>query len=110
MTKDTFNLPIICVFQPHTYTRTRTLFNKFLNCFKGAEEVHIIDTYSARENYDYLGSAARLVCELKEKGENVFGIYARENFLKQLKKMPINDSVILFLGAGNIEDVAKKLV
>ncbi|MGE5678239.1 MAG: UDP-N-acetylmuramate--L-alanine ligase [Pseudomonadota bacterium] len=40
---------IWCVFQPHTYTRTRTLFDEFSDAFHDADNVIITDIYAARE-------------------------------------------------------------
>ncbi len=37
------------VFQPHTYTRTKTLFDDFTTCFTDADVVFITDVYAARE-------------------------------------------------------------
>lgn len=39
---------VYCVFQPHTYTRTKTLFDDFVSVFKGASPL-ILDIYAARE-------------------------------------------------------------
>ena len=38
-----------CVFQPHTYSRTKTLFNQFLETFDLADTVLITDICAARE-------------------------------------------------------------
>ena len=37
----------ICVFQPHTYTRTKTLFNEFTEAFNEADELVLMDIYAA---------------------------------------------------------------
>ena len=44
---------ILCVFQPHTYSRTYYLYNEFVSCFKDASEVIITDIYPAREENVY---------------------------------------------------------
>jgi len=41
---------IWCVFQPHTYTRTKSLWKDFVNCFKDVDYLVINDIFaSARE-------------------------------------------------------------
>ena len=40
---------IYCVFQPHTYTRTKLLFNNFSEAFGDADKIIITDIYAARE-------------------------------------------------------------
>lgn len=43
---------IVVGFQPHTYSRTKILFEDFLTCFEYADEVWIMDIYAAREAHD----------------------------------------------------------
>lgn len=40
---------VVCVFQPHRYTRTSQLWTTFADCFEAADEVIITDVYSAGE-------------------------------------------------------------
>ncbi|MDD6308875.1 MAG: UDP-N-acetylmuramate--L-alanine ligase [Clostridia bacterium] len=47
------------VFQPHTYTRTKTLFPQFVSALSGADPF-ILDIYAAREKDTGLVSAAQL--------------------------------------------------
>jgi UDP-N-acetylmuramate--alanine ligase len=42
------------VFQPHTYSRTKTLWDEFTACFAQADHVIVLDVYAAREK-DTLG-------------------------------------------------------
>lgn len=55
----------LILFQPHTYSRTASLFNKFVNCLSMAKELVLFETYAAREKYDYKGSAKRLSENIK---------------------------------------------
>jgi len=41
-----------CIFQPHTYSRTKTLFNDFAKAFYHADKVIIADIYSASREKD----------------------------------------------------------
>lgn len=43
---------IVVGFQPHTYSRTKILFDKFVSCFKDADIVWIMDIFAAREAND----------------------------------------------------------
>ena len=40
---------VVCVFQPHRYTRTSQLWTSFAHCFEAADEVIVTDIYSAGE-------------------------------------------------------------
>ncbi|ETJ15841.1 UDP-N-acetylmuramate-L-alanine ligase, partial [human gut metagenome] len=37
---------VYCVFQPHTYTRTKTLFDEFTHCFNECDELILMDIYA----------------------------------------------------------------
>ncbi len=53
---------IWCVFQPHTYTRTKALLNEFASALSIADHVVLADIYAARET-DTLGISSRTLCE-----------------------------------------------
>ena len=107
--KETYSRPVVGVFQPHTYTRTKTLLNKFLTCFDDCSLIYIIDTYAAREPYDYLGSSEYLALKLKETKNNVQGSFSFEQFIKEYEKAGIKNSVIMFLGAGDIKEYLNRI-
>lgn len=99
--KSVFDSDYLTVFQPHTYSRTKLLFNKFISVLSGENAV-IFKEYSARENYDYLGSASRLSKRLK----NSIYIEDLNGLLDTIKTSKKNN--ILILGAGNLYDKIKK--
>ena len=102
---------LIVVFQPHTYTRTKTLMDEFMNCFNCCDLLVIIKTYSAREKEVIGGRAIDLYENLKNTGKfNGKILYfddfdSTENFLNNFIKSKDN---VLFLGAGNIERLAQR--
>ncbi len=49
-----------CVFQPHTYTRTKALFSQFVNVLSKAERVIFTDIYAAREKDTGIVHASQL--------------------------------------------------
>lgn len=49
--------PVWAVFQPHTYSRTKALWDEFASCFGQADHVVVLDIYAARET-DTLGVTA----------------------------------------------------
>ena len=48
---------VICAFQPHTYTRTKALFEDFVQELQIADVVVLTDIYAAREQ-NTIGSTA----------------------------------------------------
>lgn len=99
---------IFVLFQPHTYSRTKTFLKEFNKCFDNADEIGILKTYSAREKYDKTASAKALYNQLAKTKKNVwyFNSFkcAYEHILNNFK---LADTIIL-LGAGNIDKLADK--
>ncbi len=93
------------VFQPHTFSRTRLLMEEFVALLRGAENVMVYKTYPARERYDEEGSGETLA-------RKVGCLYADN--VKQLayflKGTFSAGDTALFLGAGDIYQIARYLV
>lgn len=96
---------VFVIFQPHTYSRTKNLFQDFTAVLSSMPNLLIYRTFAAREYFDDAGSALRLSQAVKKSryGDDVRDI---RDFLKQAKK----GDTILFLGAGDIYEIAKFLV
>ena len=103
-TKSFYKGKLLIVFQPHTYTRTKTLMTQFINCFKNFCNVVIFKTYSAREKYIKSGSAKTLA-------QNINAKYFNNNKeIKEYIMQKVNQHYgVLFLGAGNIDQLAKNI-
>ena len=93
---------LYCIFQPHTFTRTQLLLNKFAESFTEADKVIVTDIYAARELDNGAIHSRDLVNAISLKG--VDAIYLEsfnevENFI--LNNAKEND-IIITMGAGNI--------
>lgn len=58
---------LVLVFQPHTLTRTRALFDDFVSALRAPEQVAVLDVYAGRESDDLAErriSLATPVCQL----------------------------------------------
>ena len=91
---------VVC--QPHTYSRTKLLFDQYMTCFTGADEVLITDIYAAREKDPGDIHATMLVDALQKHG--VPTVYtpdfdACENYLRTHWQP---GDVMISLGCGNI--------
>ena len=100
---------LLVVFQPHTYSRTKTLMNKFVEIFFNLDDVVIISTYSAREKFDKDGSAKTLYNKIKE--NNNHAIYCANFITAQnyIETKIQNGWAVLILGAGDIDILAENL-
>ncbi|MDR0696232.1 MAG: UDP-N-acetylmuramate--L-alanine ligase [Christensenellaceae bacterium] len=107
------NLPhnkLICVFQPHTFSRTKYLLNEFISSFAGADMVFIFKEYSARETPKDGISAAELFAHIKH--ANIKSYYFENvlNLASQISDIIKPADKLLILGAGDIDVVAKLLL
>ncbi len=93
---------IWAVWQPHTYSRTRALFNAFANAFGDADEVVITEIYAAREpREDY--SAADVVQGMPRSAHFIPQLKDVCNYL--LSNLRPGD-VVLVLSAGDADQVS----
>lgn len=94
------------VFQPHTYSRTKSLMKEFIEALRPVKNLMIYKTFPAREKYDEEGSAERLVSGIGNclYSENIFVL--KTWFKKTLKE----GDAVLFLGAGDIYYAAQYLL
>ena len=105
--KQLFNKPIVVVFQPHTYSRTKFLFNDFVSKLNLADKIVILPTYSAREKKKDGYDAKKLFLCLKKINKSSKYFYSFNKAKNYLSK--IKNNVILILGAGDIVNLAKSI-
>ncbi len=96
---------IICIFQPHTYTRTAALKDDFAKALSLADKVILSDIFAAREkNTIGIDSSA-----IGDKMTNAVCISGFDNIVDELVKTVKEDDFVLTMGAGDIYKVAEKL-
>lgn len=97
---------IYAVFQPHTYTRTKTLFEDFTECFSEVDELLLMDIYAAREKDTGIVNSEQLGDAIRAKGIKCTNIHSHEEAANYLKNVVSNDDIILTIGAGDVVKVA----
>lgn len=105
-TKTKFNGRIIAIFQPHTYSRTLALMKEFCQCWQGVDKLYILPTYPAREQVLIGGRAIDLFYNIKN--INVQYISNTQSLLCELNLIKHPNDVVLWLGAGDIENTARE--
>lgn len=101
---------IICVFQPHTYSRTKALYTEFIRAFDDANSVIITDIYaSLREGIDNSISAQRLAEDISRIKKDVLYVPLDKLDSSILSTKPGIDTVIVFMGAGDVYKTIDKL-
>ena len=96
---------VVCAFQPHTYTRTKALFDDFVEVLKLADLAVLTDIYAARETDDLGVSSAQLA-------ECIPGsLYcpSLDDLAQKLRQEARGGDLILRVGAGSIYTVGAKL-
>jgi len=101
---------IICIFQPHTYTRTRNHFDDFSHAFSGADISLFVPIYAARESYDPTISSEMLSDKVNSHGQ--ISVYFNdfieaENWLRE-KLMP--QDLLITMGAGDVYLIGERLI
>ncbi len=101
---------IWCVFQPHTYTRTKALLPEFARALTLADHVVLADIYAARET-DNLGISSRnlqeKIVELGTPCEYFPTFDEIENFL--LENCTQGD-LLITMGAGDVVNIGEQLL
>ena len=100
---------VIAVFQPHTYSRTKLLFDKFAHAFNNADFVILTDIYAAREAFDETISSKMLADELVRNGINAMYISSFEDIAKKIKEIIEPNDIVLTIGAGTITKLSDLL-
>ena len=101
---------IICVFQPHTYTRTKSLFPDFVSALAMADVIVLADIYAARET-DTLGvSSEQIRDELVKLGKEAYYFPSFQEIEEFLLKFCMNNDLLITMGAGDILKVGEHLL
>lgn len=99
-----------CVFQPHTYTRTKAFLEEFASALSLADEVILADIYAAREK-DTLGVSARTLQEkILSLGHPCHYFPSFEEIEKFLLENCTKDDLLITMGAGDVVKIAETLL
>jgi len=94
------------VFQPHTYTRTASLFGDFVSALSLADRIMLAPIYAARETDDLGVSSLKLAENI---GKAATAYESLDAIAKALTSATDENDFILVMGAGNIDGIFKIL-
>lgn len=101
---------IWCVFQPHTYSRTKAFLQSFAEALSLADHVVLADIYPARET-DTLGISSRnLLEELEKLGTDAYYFSSFSEIETFLLKKCLHGDLCITMGAGNVVNIAENLI
>jgi UDP-N-acetylmuramate--alanine ligase len=99
-----------CVFQPHTYTRTKAFMSDFAKSLSLADKVVLADIYAARET-DNLGISSRtLLEEIKKLGCDAYYFSSFDEIENFLLENCMHGDLLITMGAGDILKVGESLL
>ncbi len=102
---------IWCVFQPHQASRTRLLLKEFARSFTDANVVLLPEIYEAREmNGQTKVSSADLAKAITEQGKAALFLPTFDEILAFLKDKATPDCLVLTMGAGNVDAIARRFL
>ena len=101
---------IWCVFQPHTYSRTKAFLSEFAKALSLSDEIVLADIYAAREK-DTLGiSSKTLQAEVEKLGHRCYYFPSFEEIENFLLKNCTKDDLLITMGAGDVVNIGEKLL
>ena len=99
-----------CVFQPHTYTRTKELLDDFTKALTLSDYVILADIYAARET-DNLGiSSVTLQKKIKEAGTTCYYFPSFKEIEKFILETCTPGDMLITMGAGDVVNIGNELL
>ena len=101
---------IWCVFQPHTYSRTKAFLSEFARALSHADKLVLADIFAAREK-DTLGiSSQTLQAEIEKLGHECYYFPTFDEIENFLLKNCTKDDLLITMGAGDVVKIGENLL
>lgn len=101
---------LYCIFQPHTYTRTKLLLDSFSKSFSQTDYTIITDIYAAREkDYGDIHSKT-LVDAINNNGDSAFYMETFDEIVKFLQDNLRPNDMVVTMGAGDVYKIGQMLL
>lgn len=98
---------IYCVFQPHTYSRTISLFEDFSNSFCNVDTLILADIYAAREKDTGVISSNMLGDRIRGKNVNCVNLHSFTEIVSYLRNNLKDGDMLLTMGAGDVVKIGE---
>lgn len=108
--KNTPHKTLWCVFQPHTYTRTKAFMKDFAKALSLSDKIVLAEIYAARET-DRLGiSSETLQKEIQALGKECYYFPTFDEIENFLLENCINGDMLITMGAGDVHKIGENLL
>lgn len=103
---------IVCIFQPHTYSRTKELYQNFVKAFGQADEVVLVPIYgSLREEPDPTITSEILARDMALVHKHASFLPSFSSVVEYInKKAYRKDTIVITMGAGDVYKIGEELV
>lgn len=99
-----------CIFQPHTFTRTKALLDEFVDALSGVDELILAKIYAARETDD-LGISSRTISDaVAARGHSARSFEDFDEIEAFLRRSCRPGDVVLTMGAGDVYKIGEALL
>ena len=102
--------PLLVVFQPHLYSRTRDYAAAFGKALAGADASLVVDVYPAREEPIPGVDSGLLVDAARKENGTVYGPTSLAAAVVEAERLAGDFEAVVFMGAGDIDAAARTLV
>ena len=103
---------IVLCFQPHQHSRTKALFEGFVDALQLADETIVAEIYDvAGRNEEHEMSSRLIVEKIKKENPNAHVMFS-ENFdavKSALEQVVRSNDVLIIMGAGDIDCIAREI-
>ncbi|MCL2840948.1 MAG: UDP-N-acetylmuramate--L-alanine ligase [Defluviitaleaceae bacterium] len=101
---------VICIFQPHTYTRTKTLFDDFAKSFTHADKIILVPIFAAREPLDPSITSNMLAEAIDKHGKEAIGVDTFEEAEEIARRELQAGDLLITMGAGDAYKIGEALL
>ena len=98
------------IFQPHTYSRTKTLLEDFAKSLLNFDNILILDIYAAREKNTYNISSNDLVNKINSLGKKAIYMPDFDSCCEHIKNNSTSGDIVITLGAGTVSQIGPMLI
>jgi UDP-N-acetylmuramate--alanine ligase len=102
---------VVCVFQPHLYSRTRDFYEEFGKAFLLSDVLIVTDVYPAREE-PIQGITGELIANAARKfgHKDVHYVPDKNRIPEELRSLAKSNDIIITMGAGDIWKYGEKFL
>ncbi len=101
---------IVCIFQPHTYTRTTAFLKEFASSLALADIIILTDIYAARETNTTGVSSKDILKELQLLGKEAYYFESFDDIENYLLENSMHNDLLITMGAGDVYIIGNHLL